>query len=113
MFRLGLAAKPANIQSWQDHTAQDAVRISSVARGIREDRASCRIAVALAMFCKLHSQLADDWNGSLAIFALRISRDAVPDRTRNQQLTLFVVLPIHPSQFTAAGSCKSSRSNQR
>jgi hypothetical protein len=31
-------------------------------RAIRENRASCRIALALAMFGQLRGQLADDWN---------------------------------------------------
>jgi hypothetical protein len=31
-------------------------------RAIRENRASCRIALSLAMFCQLRGQLADDWN---------------------------------------------------
>ena len=52
MFRLWLAAYTADLQSRENQTAQDAVWISSVASAIREDRASCRRALALTMFGK-------------------------------------------------------------
>ena len=48
MLRLRLAADPANLQSREDYTAQDAVRIGSFARAIGKDRDSCR-ALALAI----------------------------------------------------------------
>ena len=96
VLRLRLAAKFADLQSWNNHAADDAVRIGSIERGIREDRPGCRTALPLAMFRKLRGQLADNRNRSLALLALWISRNPVPDRTSNEQFTVFVVLPIIP-----------------
>src|SRR5260370_3160028 len=101
VLRFWLATDLANLKRRQNDPAQQAVGIDSIASRVGKDRPCFRFSEACAMRLEVGGQFRNDWARRLALAALWVGRNPIPDRARHYQLPVNTVFPNHSTHITS------------